>query len=316
MATLDNNVFTLNKYTEAVKSGLVAQQGWNAAWAVAGYSGAASLSTVDRILFSTDTSVASVRGPISVAKYYSHGGTSSADGWHAGGYGALTTVDRIIYASDTAVATTRGNLSTDKTVGGVTQNLATDMWIGGGTAGPGPARVSTVERFIFTSDTATGVVKGPLPTTAALRAGIHDFSANGWYACREAPGGSMVERIIFASDTAAGAAKGPLSSSRYATTAGVATTTDGWVSGGRNPGSMTTVDRIIFATDTATAVAKGPLNVARNVNIGTANPTYGWVLAGSPGLSSVERITFSSDTATATATGPLSGAKYGVSAAI
>lgn len=320
MADLNNNVFTLNKYVEFVLDGLVGRADWNTAWVAAGYTPAA-LSTIDRIIFSTNVNTATARGRLSRSTYGAHAGTTTSDAWYPGGFGpgpdAVTITDRLIYSNDTATTTTKGNLSENKTFGGYTQNLASDMWIGGGTLGPGPARVSRTERIIFASDTATGVQKGNLPTAAALRAGIHDFSANGWYACKEAPASNIVEKIVFASDTAAGVSKGPLSSSRYAATSGVSITTDGWVAGGRTPGSVTTVDRIIFASDTATAVVKGPLAIATNQSGGTATSTYGLILGGpAPAGSAVQKIIFASDTATAITVGPLSSAKYGVAAAI
>ena len=87
------------------------------AWFVGGYGGEYS-STVQRITYATDTATASVRGPLSSARYLLAAAGNTTDGWfggggiQSGGPVRYSTVDRITYATDTATASVRGPLST------------------------------------------------------------------------------------------------------------------------------------------------------------------------------------------------------------
>ena len=74
------------------------------------------LSTVNRITYATDTVTASVRGPLSSARYSLAAAGNTTDGWFGGGQGAgepgtESIVDRITFATDTATASVRGPLS-------------------------------------------------------------------------------------------------------------------------------------------------------------------------------------------------------------
>ena len=95
-------------------------------WFGGGYNGPAGgpniLSLVSRITYATDTSTASQRGPLTIAR--SKPGSvsdNSAYSWFAGGTpGPFSTIDRITYATDTATSETRGPLTA-----GVMQTSAT-----------------------------------------------------------------------------------------------------------------------------------------------------------------------------------------------
>ena len=193
----------------------------------------------------------------------------------------------------------------------------TDAWFGGGAT---PGAISTVDRIIFSADTATAVAKGPL----SLARGASPASGNStdaWFGGGAAGPAkvSTVDRIIFASDTATAVAKGPLSLAR-AYSGASSNSTDAWFGGGTTypsvPGAKSTVDRIIFASDTATAVAKGPLSSARYGLAASGNAaTNAWFgggydssLAGASYI--VDKVIFASDTATAVAKGPLSATRY------
>ena len=117
----------------------------------------ATISTVNRIIFATDTATASVRGPLSLDRYGLAAAGNTTDGWFAGGYPSVSTVDRITYATDTATASVRGPLSLARYSLAAAGN-STDGWFGGGNQ-PG---VSTVDRITYATDTATASVRGPL----------------------------------------------------------------------------------------------------------------------------------------------------------
>jgi hypothetical protein len=78
-------------------------------------------STVNRITYISDTISASVRGPLSSARYGIAGAGNTNYGWQGGGRidgVARSIVDRIDYAADTATANIRGPLSVNMRIHG------------------------------------------------------------------------------------------------------------------------------------------------------------------------------------------------------
>ena len=67
--------------------------------------------TVDRIDYSSDTSNASPKGPLSSPRYGLAATGNSNFGYFGGGPGPVETVDRIDYSSDTSNASPKGPLS-------------------------------------------------------------------------------------------------------------------------------------------------------------------------------------------------------------
>jgi len=123
----------------------------------------AGYTTVDRITYATDTDTASVRGPLSQARYSLAATGNDNYGWYGGG--GITTgssptsrVDRITYATDTTTASVRGPLYIilDTYFLTATGNT-TDGWFGGGAG-----YQSNVQRITYATDTATASLRGPL----------------------------------------------------------------------------------------------------------------------------------------------------------
>jgi len=180
-------------------------------------------STVNRITWATDTDTASVRGPLSAARYYLAAAGNTTDGWFAGGSNPpggvynISTVDRITYATDTATASVRGPLSEASRYLAAAGNT-TDGWFGGGT--PFPA-ISTVQRITWATDTDTASVRGPL-SFARYASAAAGNTTDGWWSGSYA-GTSIVDRITYATDTATASVRGPLSAARgrFAAAAGI-----------------------------------------------------------------------------------------------
>ena len=84
-------------------------------WFGGGYSNSpapATLSTVQRITYATDTAGVSVRGPLSAGKYELTATGDATYGWFAGGgYPTTSIVQRITYATDTNTASLRGPMA-------------------------------------------------------------------------------------------------------------------------------------------------------------------------------------------------------------
>lgn len=291
-----------------------------AGWSGGGNLGPSKISTVNRMTFATDTATASVRGPLSLARYGISGAGTLSAGWFAGGYmspGPRSTVDRITYATDTATASVRGPLTQQWVdAGGIFGSSATSDgttygWVGGS------QNVTIVNRITYATDTATASNRGPLVIGRYAGTATGDTSY-GWYiggnnSVYAPPQLSQVDRITYATDTATASARGPLTTA-VAYTASVTDSTYGWVGAG-SVGAPTyrisTVQRITFANDTAIVSIRGPLVATRYYHTGMCDNTYGWFAAGyanaSP-ASSVTRITFATDTATSTDRGFLTGA--------
>ena len=172
--------------------------------------GATIISVVSRITYATDTTTASQRGPLSLARTkIASVSDNSAYSWFAGGYpGNLSTVDRITYATDTATASVRGPLASGRySISGM--GNSTYGWFVGGLT-----YISSVNRIDYSNDTTTASVRGPL-SAGKGSTGAAGNSTDGWVSGGNSPNVSTVDRITYATDTATATARGPLSSAKY-----------------------------------------------------------------------------------------------------
>ena len=230
------------------------------------------VSTVQRITYATDTATASVRGPLSSAKYGLAAAGNTTNGWFGGGAPSsgpnLSTVDRITYATDTATASVRGPLSIIVYLQAATGDQNYGWYTGGG----GPS-LTTVDRITYATDTATATNRGALGLATRMHMAVTDGTTYGWFA-GGSPGSSLstIQRITFATDTATASIRGPLNATRYIAS-GTCNDTYGWFSGGYvTPAGNTTstTTRITYATDTTTSTDRGNLSQARMSVAGTS----------------------------------------------
>jgi len=290
-----------------------------------GFKAYANISTIDRLDYSSDTSTASVKGPMTLIRARLAAVGSRAYGFPTTGnpatrsitqingtpYGYfgggkepsdVSTVDRIDYSNDTTTASTKGPLSSAKYTGGSTGNTSYGYWGGGGPS----SGISTVDRVDYSSDTGTAAVKGPLNRSTYLIAATGNASYG--YFAGDVPG-SSVSRIDYSSDTDTASPKGPLSYSTFYL--GATGNRDyGWFGAGTNS-ALSTVCRIDYSNDTPTASPKGDLSAPNNMVAATGNASYGYFGAGEPAAltSKVDRIDYSNDTATALVKGPLTAVR-------
>lgn len=267
-----------------------------------GGTGSPKVSAIDRISFASDSSVASVRGSLSIGRYALAATGNASYGWFGGGYGPsppypnyLSIVDRVDYAADTATASVRGPLTQMNHLLAATGN-DNYGWFGGGYTSPAPGLRSSVNRIDYAADIATASVRGP------LSAGRYSLSATGnasygWFAGgNPAPTKSTVDRINYAADTATAVARGPLSlGNRYQGAAGNANY--GWFGGGT---SVSYVLRIDYAADTVVTSIRGQLNFSGEA-VATGNTNYGWFTQSI----TVGRMDYAADTNAASLRGSL-----------
>jgi hypothetical protein len=295
-------------------------------------------STTDRINYSNDTAVASIRGPLSTAKGsgaasspLAYGGapiyftnplpevlqkqiefddSNTLDlpfkrvlgsyGYFGGGLPNFSSiVSRLDFSNDTANAIQRGPLSNGLYRAGGCGN-ANFGYFGGGVLTGNPNR-STVDRIDYSNDISIASRR----TTITARQGLSGVGNNnfGFF------GGSyfqsilsLIERIDYSNDTSIGIRKGQLSSNR-GRMAATGNSNFGYFGGGS---SLSTVDRIDYSNDTQTASIRGPLSLARSGLAATGNSNFGYFGGGGSSLSTVDRIDYSNDTSTASVRGPLS----------
>ena len=308
-------------------------------WFGGGYAPTLS-ATVDRIDFSNDSSTASPRGALSLARVKLAATGNSNYGWFGGGNNpsalAKSTVDRIDFSNDSATASPRGPLSQARSGLGAIGN-SNYGWFGGGF--DQISRVTVVDRIDFSNDASAVSIRGPL-SAGAYRHAATGNSNYGWFGGGfPAPALSTVDRIDFSNDSQTTSVRGPLSSlKRLAAATG--NSNYGWFGGGTNPGAtpttVATVDRIDFSNDSVTASPRGPLSLVRNSSAATSGQAkgpaiklaktggYGWWGGGyapftpfapvSVLRSIVDRIDFSNDSVTASVRGSLISRKRDTSA--
>ena len=296
-----------------------------AGWFSGGYQNYSptNVSFVQRITFATDTATASVRGPLSAARYSGGASGNFTYGWFVNGYnyslspaGRITLVDRITYATDTATASSRGPaVYAVASVAGTGNETA--GWFSGGYYASTPTSLqywATPQRITYATDTATASSRGSLSFGVRDATAVTDGNTFGttyyWVVGGLMATGpySVVQRIAYATDTSTSSVRGPLSiPASNLGSSGVNTNTYGWISGTDNGG--TTVQRIEYATDTTTPSVRGG-TYQGYYKAGTGNADYGWFGSGrNPAgigfLPYVYRIEYATDTASATSRGSL-----------
>ena len=156
---------------------LVATGNSNYGWSGGGGFGTfpyTTISTVQRIDFSNDSSTASVRGPLSSTRYRASATGNSNYGWFGGGQigsssPVLSTVERIDFSNDSITASPRGPLSLERTDPAATGN-SNYGWFGGGFGPSGDS--SRIDRIDFSSDSATASIRGLLAPVRSASAAV------------------------------------------------------------------------------------------------------------------------------------------------
>jgi hypothetical protein len=245
----------------------------NYGWFGGGYTpttpsaGNTRVSTVDRIDFSNDSPIASIRGPLTSIRQSLSATGNSNYGWFGGGESSgVATVDRINFANDGVQASPRSSLSLGRGFLAATGN-SNYGWFGGGYKQPAvPANYySRIDRIDFSNDSATASIRGPL-SMERKEHGATGNSNYGWFGGGVSLPGytATVDRIDFSNDSATASLRGPLSLAR----GGLAATGNsnyGWFGGGGPGGpfpspSLSRVDRINFANDSVSASIRSPLS--------------------------------------------------------
>ena len=262
----DLNTASPRTGTISSRSSLSATGNSNYGWFGGGNNGiaAGSVATVDRIDFSNDAATASVRGPLSSARYAMAATGNSNYGWFTTGYdtsGANSrTVFRLNFSNDSSTTSPRTIMPFFMAYNAATGN-SNYGWFGGGANGTPLVTNVVVNRIDFSNDSNSPLSRGSLSQATNKNAATGN-SNYGWFGGGYS-GGFLrsVDRIDFSNDSVNASPRAFLSNFR----SGLAATGNsnyGWFGGGYFPAStaLVTVDKINFANDTTTATSKGSLN--------------------------------------------------------
>ena len=220
-------------------------------------------STVDRTDYSSDTTTAVVKGPLSVARYYI-GSVGTADyGYVCGGQMSPTTsiIDRVDYSNDTATALKKSKLTDSQRDYLKATGNTSYGYIGSGRQSG--SNTSRIDRIDYSNDTADAVAKGPLSQVTKDCGATGNASYGYWAGGQPGPGWmSTVQRNDYSNDTATAVTKGPLSTADGDFSATGDTSYGYWMGIG-NPGGGTVLDRTDYSNDTPTVSSRANLALAR-----------------------------------------------------
>ena len=288
-------------------------------------------SSLERIAYSNDTTLASPRAILISSIAFRAATGNSNFGYFSGGSTPspnVSIIQRIDYSNDTTVALVRGPMTFNTALhaatssssfgGSPNSSFASNFtfptvpnagYFGGGS--DAISNLATIDKVDYANDTATASVRSALSSAkqqiAATGNGSFGYFGGG------SPGPvSTVDRLEYSSDTQNAVVRGPLSVGRHY--AYSTSNNDFGYIGGRDPAGGTDIDRIDFSNDNATASVRGPLTTNKRNAAGAGNRNFGYFAAGYPIQSGVDRIDYSNDLATALTRGPLSASKYNASA--
>jgi hypothetical protein len=261
-------------------------------------------SRMDKLTYSTDTTVFTPSANLSAARYALASTASSTAGYFGGGSpgsGPVSTMDKVTYASDTTAAVPGAVLSTSRKTLAATGS-STLGYFGGG-FGPGlPSDRSTMDKVIYSSDT-TSTVPGANLSAARFALAATGNSTAGYFGGGNSPAApsvtSLMDKLTYSTDTTAAVPGANLSIARR-NIAATGSSTAGYFGGGANfliPASYSTMDKLTYSSDTTSAVPGANLSVARYSLAATGNSTAGYFGGGFPGpFSRMDKLTYASDT--------------------
>jgi hypothetical protein len=276
-----------------------------------GYFGADGTSRVDRVDYSTDLSISSIRGPLTLSRVLVATTGNSNFGYFGGSSpstGPGSTIERIDYSNDLAIASVRGPLRFNVVRATATGTSNFGYFVGGDR--------SFIDRLDYSNDSPSTSFRSTFNVgnrRESAATGNNNFGYVGGgdrQPAAPAAAFSSIERINYSNDISSTLFRGPLSLARISLRA-TGNSNFGYFGGGRSP-ATSIVDRIDYSNDTATASVRGPLSSARGIGAATGNSNFGYFGGGRngfPATSVVNRIDYSNDSTTASVRGPLSSAK-------
>lgn len=234
---------------------------------IAGFPPNPSSSTIQRIIYASDTEAATNRTGTMGFTTANQSGTGNIDfAWVTGGSSSTEFLYRLEYASDTTAALRAFTGPSSGIINAATGNNNFGWYGGGLTISTGTSYTTLITRNTWASDTTASLSRGPLPIqrgrlTAVGNENFGWFGGGGSSNLSPWPAFSDVYRVDYSNDGVTASTRGSLTvSAMHQGAAG--DTTFGWFGGGFSSNFTTqfsTVDRITYATDTVAATTRGAL---------------------------------------------------------
>ena len=263
---------------------------------------------MNKLSYSTETTVEVPGAALSVARYATMATSSSTAGYFGGGLSPsiVSTMDKLTYSTDTTADVPGAALSVARGFGASTGNT-THGYTGGG--GTGPA-YSTMDKTTYSSDTTAAAPGANLSLARGFQLGATGNSTHGYFGGGRMPGptySTLMDKVTYSSDTTAavpGASLRNISSGAAGTADryGLAATGNsdaGYFGGGNSTlgTAQAKMDKLIYSTDTTTAVPSANLPLASVYHGATGNSGAGYFGSGNPGPQTImQKITYSADT--------------------
>ena len=274
----------------------------------AGYfgGGSSSSTTMHKLDYSTDTTVAAPGTQLSVNRSQL-GATGNSDAGYFGGGSIpiVATMDKLTYSSDTTAEVPTAALSFARNNTSAATGNSTAGYFGGG-YNPGGVVYSTMDKVTYSTDT-TAAVSGASMTVqrylgAATGNQTHGYFGAGAGSPGESPGlYTTMDKVTYSTDTTAAVPGANLSLSRYHPTA-TGNSEAGYFTGGwfipSSPGIYSTTEKVTYSSDTRAVVPGANLSVGRYSLGATGNSTDGYFGGGrSPStVTTMDKLDYSTDT--------------------
>jgi hypothetical protein len=276
-------------------------------WNIGGYSSYVGpvpmITLIDRIDFSSDTSISVTRGNMSIARRNLAGVNTGNYGWAIAGNdqpgGGLSTIDRLDYSNDLTTMLSRGkHITSEGNIFAISNNQY--GWIIGGGGG-------TVSRLDFVNDNVNVIARASLPAIhiAGRAVGNQNF---GWVAGGQSPAGyiTTISRITYSNDLTTPSIRGSLSGPARYGGASAGNANYGWIMAGRIGSPIyLDVDRIDYSNDTSNAGIRSPLTGGYYYLSATGNANFAYVTGGFAGYTNVQRVSYANDTVSPIAAGSM-----------
>lgn len=282
-----------------------------------GSTGSNEVTTVDKLVFATDTTAVQTSAALPAAKMGSSGFSGPIGGYFGGGVSGnntnlVMTVDKLIFLTDTTSTLASTLSQARKFMAGC--NSTTNGYSGGGQIA---VQSATTDKTTFSSDTTANIGTLNLSQARWALGGVSGSTA-GYFSGGLQTGPlqtfALTDKLVFGTDTTAAQASANLSVSRCNLAGNVQSSTNGYFAGGATLSDVTgqvICDRLVFATDTTAAQTSANLTQATSELAGTASATAGYFAGGNTGAYVVTafKMPFSTETTATQASANLSQAR-------
>ena len=274
----------------------------------------ASVSTADKLTYSTDTTSAQTTANLSQARS-SLAGVSEGltKGYFAGGTTGthVATTDKLTFFNDITAAQASANLPQGiSELAGCSGNSTKGYFGGGYTNGT----ITTIYKINYTTESVSEL-GSTLSQPKRRPAAISEGSTKGYFAggFSSATTYSTTDKILYSNDTCSAQTTANLSQARWGLAGCSDNSTKGYFAGGfGSSAAQTTADKVTYATDTTSAQTSANLSQARYGLAGCSGEgTKGYFAGGIStfNVTTADKLTYSTDTTAAQTTADLSQAR-------